>query len=49
MIRTRIVELPSDYYLFKFNNRNTRKRCERTYFAHFSSVAMADFEQVNIW
>ena len=47
---------PSNIYLFKFNNRNSRKRYEiyskltiktRTT-SPFSSVSVVDFEQVNV-
>ena len=45
----------ANIYLFKVNNRNTRKRCEicskltiKTYFPSFSSVSIVDFEQVNV-
>ena len=57
---------PANIYLFKVNNRNTRKRCEIrskltiktpqrhsgvfivTYITTFSTVSIADFEQVNV-
>ena len=49
------VQNPANIYLFKANNRNARKRCEicskltiKTHFTPFSSVFIADFEQVNI-
>ena len=43
-------------YLFKVNNRNTKKRCKARYFycwpwtnfTPFSSVYIADFEQINV-
>ena len=45
----------ANIYFFKFNNRNTRKRCEvcskltiKTPEGPFSSVSIADFEQVNV-
>ena len=41
---------PANIYLFKFNNRNSRSRCEIcsyfTYFTPFSSGSIVDFEQV---
>ena len=52
-------QFPVNIYLFKGNNRNTRKTCEicskstiktpeRTYFAPFSSVSIVDFERVKV-
>ena len=46
--------IPANIYLFKVNNRNTRKRCE--IFSKstiktpepFSSISIVDFEQGNI-
>ena len=47
----------ANLYLFKFNNRNTGKRCEicsklktktRTHFTPYSSVSIVEFEQVNV-
>ena len=42
----------ANIYLFKFNDRNTRKRCEMgskltIYFTPFSSLSIVDLEQVN--
>ena len=35
-------------YVFKINNRETRKRCyRRTYFTPCSNVSIVNFEQVN--
>ena len=46
---------PANIYLFKVNNRNTRKRSEinskltiKTYSTPFSSVSIVEFEQVNV-
>ena len=43
---------PDNIYLFKVNNRNTRKRCEicsrLTLKTPFSSVSIVGFEQVNV-
>ena len=43
---------PVKIYLFKVNNRSTKKRCETSsnseYFAPFSSVSIVGFEQVNV-
>ena len=38
---------PANMYLFKLNNRNTRKNVW-TYFTPFSSISIVDFEQENI-
>ena len=44
-------KLPVGIYMFKVNNRNTRKRCEicskLTIKTPFSSVSIVNFEQVN--
>ena len=48
---------PTNTYLFKFNNRNSRKSCEKCSiltikniinFTSFPNVSFADFEQLNI-
>ena len=42
---------PANIYLFKINNRNTRKRfllLTLNNFTPFSSVPIVDFEQVNV-
>ena len=48
---------PADIYLFKFNNRNIRTKCEKslklttkfwTYFPPFPSFFLVDFEHVNV-
>ena len=50
---------PVNIYLFKVNNRNSRKSCEicskltikapeQPYFTPFSTVSIVDFEQVNV-
>ena len=46
---------PANIYLFKVNNRNTRKRCEicskltiKTPVRRFSSASIFDFEHVNV-
>ena len=49
---------PTNIYLFKVNNRNTRKKSEicsgvfivnfETYLTSFSSVSIVEFEQVNV-
>ena len=42
----------ADIYLFKFNNRNTRKRWKiclvKTFFTPFSSVSNVNLEQENV-
>ena len=38
---------PAGKYMFKVSNRNTRRRCETTYFTICSSVSIVNFEQVN--
>ena len=48
-------KVPTNNYLFKFNNRNTRNKCDvcsvltikTTYFTFFSSLPSVDFEQLN--
>ena len=46
---------PDNIYLFKVNNRDTRKRCGicseltiKTYFTPFASISVVEFEQVNV-
>ena len=46
---------PDNIYLFKVNNRDTRKRCGicskltiKTCFPPFSSISVVEFEQVNV-
>ena len=45
------ISFPVNNYLFKVNNRNSRKRCQicskliiRTYFAPFPSISFVDFK-----
>ena len=38
---------PASKYMFKVNNRNTRRRCETTYLTICFSVSIVNFEQVN--
>ena len=58
LINARMGNSPGGIYLFKVNNRNTRKRCEicskltietpeqRQYFTPYSSVSIFNFEHV---
>ena len=58
LISSSIMQIyPANLYLFKFNNRNTGKRCEicsklktktRTHFTPYSSVSIVESEQVNV-